>query len=225
MTLVKVLLKMVFFFCTLPFRVLRFAAGMDGLYYAVSRQDLPPVTAPPDAPPIPQNYLTHGGGTYRIYKGRLLVEGSGGGGGMAYHENGYRVALGGGHGFFAMGWVLNLLPFLRVYPLVGLGGGGMGSALYKADPRAPNRPPANRDEVHATGGGGPLLNLGVGVELKIGYRYGIILGVRAGYLIAPDACFVQTHLRGQFPYIRFTVGLGRLSRPQRQRPLAESKTG
>lgn len=165
-------------------------------------------------------------GTYHILPGGLSVGGEWHGLiiGDGVHE-GRDVGIGGGYGTLGLGYVIELSRKVRIYPRLGLGGGGMGMWFERdsvvnfddvlADPKPtpdpPREPVLSRMSV--------LMDLGVGAELLPGgIGRGLMFGVRLGYLVAPSSSEWQlydhdvvggpaTSLRG--PYIRGVIGVGR----------------
>lgn len=137
-------------------------------------------------------------------------------------HDGRRVGIGGGYGTLGLGYLIERSPRLRVYPRIGLGGGGMGLWFDRdsvvafdavlANPRS--APP--REPVLSTGTA--VIDLGAGAELLLGgWARGLLAGVRLGYLAAPFESNWSMHgvdvsggpdasVAG--PYIRFVVGAG-----------------
>ena len=137
--------------------------------------------------------------------------------------NNREVGIGGGYGTLGIGFVKQLSPRLRVFPRLGLGGGGMGLWFDEgsgevdfddvlADPQPSeyvNEPVLNTSSA--------VIDLGLGGEvLPGGFGKGLMLGVRLGYLAAFDT---EWSLRNQTvaagpeaniggPYIRATIGIG-----------------
>ena len=142
--------------------------------------------------------------------------------GDAAHQ-GRDVGIGGGYGTLGLGYVVELSPRVRIYPRLGLGGGGMGLWIQSdsvvgfddvlADPQPVDR---LRQPVLSTVTG--VVDLGFGAEmLPGGWARGLMVGLRLGYLAAPfDAdweLFDHTvsggpgaSIRG--PYIRALIGVG-----------------
>ncbi len=165
-------------------------------------------------------------GAYHILAGGLTVGGEWHGLiiGDAVHQ-GREVGIGGGYGTLGLGYMFNLSPRLRVYPRIGLGGGGLGlwfesdSAMafddVLADPRPRPEPP--REPVLSRGT--VVMDLGLGAELLPGgWGRGFMVGVRLGYLAAPSSADWQldgyevtgapkASLAG--PYVRAIIGIGR----------------
>jgi hypothetical protein len=130
--------------------------------------------------PSPDKAVTvYGGGGYTRYK-RLLFGGGGhGGGGRVYHGD-YKTAYGTGTGAFTVGYVAFEGYGLRVYPIIGIGGGGSGLVVA---PRNSKRTKPSRLPIAGTGS--PVLRLGIGFDLNIpiiGFA-GLLIGVQTGLLI------------------------------------------
>lgn len=149
----------------------------------------------------------------------------------AQTHQGRDVGLGGGYGTLGVGYSVALSPRVRVYPRLGLGGGGMGLWVERdgdavgfdealADPELYGAPDSgggtgselimNRD--------GAVLDLGGGAEfLPGGWGRGLLIGLRLGYLVAPfsgDWRLDERQVTGGpastigGPYIRVVIGGG-----------------
>lgn len=145
----------------------------------------------------------------------------------AEEHEGHDVGLGGGYGTIGFGYVVELSPRVRIYPRLGLGGGGMGlwmesdsavgfdEVLEDPQPSVPVRQP-----VLSTGSA--VVDFGVGAELLPGgWGRGLMVGVRLGYVAAPFTSDWQlfdhaanggpaASLGG--PYIRAVFGVARRRR-------------
>lgn len=105
-------------------------------------------------------------------------------------SQGYDIAVGLGYGLVNMGYAFRLGP-LRLFPLIGVGGGGVGLDVSK-----PGLPDLRASRTNF------LLHLGGGADFRIGGRFGLTVGVRVGYVFAP---FSQREgIRGG--YLRFVFG-------------------
>jgi len=121
----------------------------------------------PGAPP-----LQGGGGGALITTGRLVIESSGSGSGSVRQTESGTSSLGMGQGAFDLGMILLQKRWLRVYPLVGVGGMGGGVAVRGDGERAPG----------STGWGSLLWRGGVGIDLTLRlWRVGVMVGLRLGY--------------------------------------------
>lgn len=111
----------------------------------------------------------------------------------ADHE-GRGVGLGGGYATLAAGYAVEISPRVRVYPRLGLGAGGLGLWIEKADEeetsagdfdealRAPNADP-ERSVLSQTS---MVVDYGAGAELLLDNRRGgPIVGLRLGLITTP----------------------------------------
>ena len=73
-------------------------------------------------PPPAISYMTQGGGVYGIRLGRFMTELSGNGGSAETTSGDYRQAVGSGQGFMNAGFLIKRGSYIRLYPLVGVGG-------------------------------------------------------------------------------------------------------
>ena len=175
---------------------------------------------------VPENGLAFGGGGFGI-NNRFLFGGMGAGISFGSTKaNGNEVKLQGGFGLFDVGYVLFSSSNLRVYPLVGIGGGGFTLKILKQGSPSPFgellKKPAGAVQLTS---GDFLLNLGIGFhtllfkkEKKNNQGYGgFLLGVRAGYLISIvhgkfglEDAEVPNAPKSPFtgPYIYLTLGGG-----------------
>ena len=134
-------------------------------------------------------------GLYRILSGGVTL-------GAEWHglnighgtRDGRAVDLGGGYGTIGIGYMVQLSPRARIYPRLGLGGGGLGLWLERDSATAgfdevladPEPVPVLRDPVLSRGG--VVVDLGAGGEFLLRARgSGVLLGVRLGYLAAPSS--------------------------------------
>jgi len=105
-----------------------------------------------------------------------------------------KVRLGGAYGFFDVGYMVVRSKGLRLYPMVGIGGGGMSLKLTPAGVPSPTF-----DEVIDNPGreaemsvGGLAFNFALGLEYFFTRSYrarrqprGLHVGIRAGYVLMP----------------------------------------
>ncbi|MSR82913.1 MAG: hypothetical protein EXS58_08300 [Candidatus Latescibacteria bacterium] len=135
----------------------------------------------------------------------------------------YRVTLGGGYGFVNVGYLAYSMEGLDIYPMIGIGGGGVH--LRMASRRTLSFPQvvASPDQAVDLNTGGFLLNPSLGLDYMLSLsgdekrENGVIFGLRLGYVLSPltGAWKVdQTDVAGgpqasvAGPYVRLTVGLG-----------------
>jgi hypothetical protein len=147
-------------------------------------------------------------------------------------HDGREVGQGGGYGTVGVGRVVELSPRIRVYPRLGLGGGGMG--LWIEDPEVPPvafddvlRDPAryrdplgSRARTTVISYASAVMDFGAGAELlsRLSGR-GPMIGLRVGYLAVPSSTRnwqlydrrisdgPAASIAG--PYIRLLLGTGR----------------
>ena len=183
-----------------------FAVGGDGVEnYAAMEYGLKQHGYPaPDG-----GALAVGGGGYGQI-GRLIIGGQGEGGGSA-GEDAYLISrIGAGSGFSLLGWLLINLTWLRVYPLVGVGGRGSGISV---------RPKNNTSRGVGLGTGGANFVAGVGVEVRIPFSRSFrpLIGVQVGWQWNPvsgwqgDLSLEPEELgerKNSAPYVRLLLGLG-----------------
>ena len=152
--------------------------------------------------------------------------------GEEQHAGG-EVGLGGGYGTVGIGYAVDLSSRARVYPRIGIGGGGMGLWIEDepveqvgfdevlADPIGQ---PTSSEEGTILSRGDLVVDLGAGFEFLPGGRgRGPLIGLRFGYLAAPTGS--DWKLEGDYtdgdpvsggpsatiagPYVRVVVGVGR----------------
>jgi len=170
-------------------------------------------------------------GGHRILSSRLMLGAEWHGiiHGNEEHE-GREVGLGGGYGTLALGYAVELSPRARVYPRLGLGGGGMGVWIETprdavgfdevlGDPDSHQDHVVGPDRQTTLSTGGMVVDLGAGGELlsRRGGR-GPMIGLRLGYLAMPFrpswrqferpvSGGPRATLAG--PYVRVVIGTGR----------------
>lgn len=173
------------------------------------------------------NFIAIGGGGHGIIN-KIIIGGQGGTifGGDETVELGtetFKTSLIGGYGFFDVGYIIYSKKGLNIYPFLGLGGGGL--TLKIVEDSSPNfdellTDPKRSVELNM---GGFLLNLALGMDyfIKLGGDEtgagGLVVGVQAGYMIAPFAGDFQweaNELAGcpdigfNGPYVKFMFGGG-----------------
>ncbi len=172
--------------------------GLGGGYFLVgenwtSLSDLNAALAKAGYGRFSENGVAFGGGGFGI-RGRLLLGGMGAGssnGSMT--ANGNKVELSGGFGLFDMGYVLFSGSAWRVYPMIGIGGGGFTLKIYSQEKPAGFQELLKNPcgELQLTSGN-VLLNFGVGFHALLGKKErkneegigGFLIGVRLGYLLS-----------------------------------------
>ncbi len=180
-------------------------------------------------PTFAQDVLAFGGGGH-FYFNRILFGGEGHAfkskkGNIALARGDFESTLEAGYGLFTLGYLLLTNDRLQLYPMFGFGGGGVKLKIVAKNP------PSFEDVLTAPGrnaelsSGGLLLNLGFGADTWLGIHRerrdysGVVLGVRAGYLLTPlagDWHLDEKKIRGgpEFdlggPYVRALIGVGAL---------------
>lgn len=172
-------------------------------------------------PTFSSTMVSIGGGGYGVTN-RFLLGGEGHG--LISGDQGYQgrnVSVGGGYGLFTFGYLLRPSANLRVYPQIGLGGGGLRLEVGDRGDAAdfddilddPNRSAS-------VGRASLLVSLGGGLEYQFSGpedKGGLRLGLRAGYVLSAlnsDWTIDDTTLSGgpdatlQGPFIRLTIGGG-----------------
>jgi hypothetical protein len=157
-------------------------------------------------------FRLNGGGGYGVIgeNKRLLLDAEGGGGSYVDAGEQYGTFAGGGQGFLNVGYLFRLTSFLRAYPLLGLGAGGLGLTVAETDPEREDKPSPDREKKVGMGGGGILLHVGLGLELRLGGKTGLILGLRVGIAFHPLKILMFGAGVGG-PFVRFIAGLGRFA--------------
>ncbi len=180
---------------------------------------------------ISDNFFSVGGGGHGIIKNRIIIGGEGHGLlGEEVTSGNYKNSINIAYVFFNLGYIVYSIKELRVYPLLGFGGGGMNLKIVEKltslsfdnildDPR--------RGIQISTGGF--LFNLALGMDylLKLGEdeegRAGMSLGLRVGYTLSPfkgswkmDEIEIsgapEIGITG--PYIRLMIGGGGIGKTE-----------
>ena len=153
--------------------------------------------------------VSYGGGGYG-QRGRLIFDGDGDGGGGAPRGEDERcqTSLGAGFGGGQVGFALINATWLKIYPLIGVGGGGQGFSAFAS--------PADDLTVH-TGSYGvdALFGLGVELRLPLSRRVRPLLGFRVGCRYAltrlhfgEESGFQLPPQKRAVPFFHLLVGLG-----------------
>lgn len=172
-------------------------------------------------PTFSSEMLSIGGGGFGVAAERLLLGGEGYG--LITSDAGYQgrnVSVDGGYGLFTLGYLLRPHENLRVFPQVGLGGGGLSVEIGSTgvDDFDDVLDDPNRSATLEQGS--LLLSLGAGVNYQFhppGESGGLRVGLRAGYVLSPYTSSWQidestlsngpdASLAG--PFVRLTIGGG-----------------
>ena len=171
-------------------------------------------------PTFASEMISLGGGGYGVVANRLMLGGEGHG--LLTAEGagrGRTVSVGGGYGQFNLGYLFSPTPNLRVYPLLGLGGGGLQLDI-ESEGTADNFDDVLSDPNRSATVGrvSLLVSLGGGLEYQFGTPgdgRSARLGLRTGYVISAarsDWQLDDTSLSGgpdaslQGPFVRLIIG-------------------
>jgi len=142
---------------------------------------------------LSDSFFSVGGGGYGIINNRVIIGGEGHGLlGDEVTSGNYKNSLYIGYGFFNLGYIVYSVKDLRVYPLLGIGGGTMNLKIAeKVTSLSFNDILDNPKRKVELTTGGFLLNVAFGADylLKLSEdergKAGFLLGLRAGYTFAP----------------------------------------
>lgn len=172
---------------------------------------------------FPTHFYTIGGGAHGILESGIVIGGEGHALLSQKETTGtFKTALGGGYGFFNVGYVVYQQNDFTVYPLLGIGGGSVTMKI--TDSEAPLFDEVIGDPKRSTelSTGGFLLDMAVGLDylFQVGEDErdgGIMIGLRAGYTFSPsdsDWEMNGNEINGgpdfgvTGPYVRLMIGGG-----------------
>lgn len=174
------------------------------------------------------SFLSLGGGGHGIVRERIVIGGEGHAL-LGRTENStigdvdYGTKFSAGYGFFDVGVVAIRARGLDVYPLLGLGGGGVSLDITQSEIGSFDDILENPNRRAKLSTWGFLINLGLGIDYLavLGENEegegGIVIGLRSGYIFSPfdgDWSFKDEILPGgpdlglTGAYIRLTIGGG-----------------
>ena len=175
-------------------------------------------------PDADDRLLALGGGGL-VSRGRLLIGGEGHGvigprrGAM---DDDLSVRVGGGYGMFLLGYAVHREGGLDLFPLVGIGGGGLAVSIDERSAPTFDEILDNPRRGAQLASGQLLLNAGLGLDYTFRgesrRRGGPMVGIRGGYMFAPMTAEWVTGdgtLTGgpdagfKGPYLRVVIGGGR----------------
>lgn len=172
---------------------------------------------------LSDNFISFGGGGHGIIN-KLIIGGEGHGLiGQEVTSGNYKSSLSVGYGFFNLGYIIISAGNLKVYPLLGLGGGGMSLRIIEKTPLSFDELLDNPKRMAELSTGGFLLNLSLGTDYLLNLESdaegggGLLVGLRFGYTFTPlkgdwkmDEVDIsdapQLGITG--PYIRLIIGGG-----------------
>lgn len=151
-------------------------------------------------PGLDDSYLTLGGGGFGM-TGRFLLGGEGHavvGSAETTADGALEVRLGGGYGLFRVGYLAYSVEGLDVFPMIGVGGGGMNLSLLERSAPTFDDVLADPQRSSNLSTGTFLLDGSVAVFYRPSFaqtepdpeeeeddRGGLLLGLQAGYTFAP----------------------------------------
>lgn len=177
-------------------------------------------------PAVSDNFATFGGGGHAVIRNFYIVGGEGAGLSSGESSRGsYRVGLSGGYGFFNVGVLAYRHRELRIYPMLGLGGGGLDLTITETRGGSFNdilRAPGRSTSVST---GEFLMQGALGVDWLLNFSGdplrggGILLGLRFGYVVNPLGNMMSWDSDGapivnapadifHGPYVRLVIGGG-----------------
>lgn len=152
------------------------------------------VFVPTDFPTLSNNFLLFGGGGYGNYNNFLL---GGSGQGLIGKEestDSLSASVNAGMGFLNLGYMVVHNEDFRLFPMVGIGFGGVTMHLAENGVLTPETivaKPGNETQISQ---GGLMLDFSASVELMLfkeqqrdGSWGGMMLGLTAGYLLSPQS--------------------------------------
>ncbi len=173
------------------------------------------------------SFVSFGGGGHAIID-NLVIGGEGHG--LSGREedigNDYKASIKAGYGFFNIGYVIFNVENLSIYPLLGIGGGGIDVKISEISSPSFNDILNNPERSVELTTGGILISLSLCTEylLSLGEGYGgtkggIIVGLRIGYTWSPSYNWTldgsnipgspNVGINGYF--IRLSIGFGGFS--------------
>lgn len=177
---------------------------------------------------ISDSFVSFGGGGKAVINN--IVIGGEGHGLVGKEEdigNGYKASISGGYGFFNMGYVVFNIEDLHIYPLLGIGGGGISVKISEISLPSFSDILNNPKRGVELSTGGLILSLSLCTEylLSLGDRGysnkkgGILLGLRLGYTWSANYNWTldgsnipgapNVGINGYF--VRFSLGFGGFS--------------
>ncbi|MEN3038986.1 MAG: hypothetical protein ABDI07_07545 [Candidatus Kryptonium sp.] len=127
------------------------------------------------------NFLTIGGAGGFAFN-RILIGGEGFALiGQKQDKRNYRSLLSGGGGFFNAGYIVYERKNFQIYPMIGIGGGGLNLKLVDKRERSFNEAIANPKSFDASNSMF-MIDVSGGLNWKFGY---FIVGIKTGYVFSP----------------------------------------
>lgn len=174
------------------------------------------------------NYLSLGGGGHAIVNDRIVIGGEGHAllgrtKSSMVHDTDYGSKFSAGYGFFDLGYVILRGGGLDVYPLLGIGGGGISMKIVESEVGSFGDLLDDPSRGSKLSTWDFMINLGLGIDYLFVLggtergEGGLVLGLRGGYVYSPfeaDWKFEGETLPGgpdlgiTGPYVRILIGGG-----------------
>lgn len=148
--------------------------------------------------------FAQGGGIYSYGNG-LMVGASGNGGGLSVDREDSKVTAGTGEGGLDLGLMIPVRKRVRFYPFVQAGGTSTSVVVTREKGESSESSDDTRD---VTTQGSPLIVTGIGLELRLGWRYGVVIGGQVGVR------HLMSGQRKKQPVFRVIYGFGRFEKKQ-----------
>ncbi|NOZ61632.1 MAG: hypothetical protein GXO74_08105 [Calditrichaeota bacterium] len=182
-------------------------------------------------PEFSDNFLSMGGGGH-TFRDKLVIGGEGFGltaseEKFSLGNTAYKANLAVGYGFFDIGYMLFSSKKVNIFPMLGIGGGGASITIIQSGTASFDDVLSNPKRNTELSKGAFLLNLSLNAEYFITFKEskegvgGLLLGVQAGYTIAPftsDWKIDEYDVTGgpdfnfSGPYLRIEFGGGGMGR-------------
>jgi hypothetical protein len=133
-----------------------------------------------------------GGMGYAVINNKVIIGGEGGGFWQSVGNSFAKVNLSGGYGFFDLGYVIHSERNFRIFPVLGIGGGGISLKIFPAQ-RTPTfedilNDPYRKAEFTTSNF---AMHFSLGMDIKVASKEkrfrskGLLLGARFGYVWIP----------------------------------------
>lgn len=182
-------------------------------------------------PKFSDNFISIGGGGRGIIN-KIIIGGEGqalvvGEETATVGTASYKTQLTAGYGLFNIGYLAFSKNGLNVYPMLGLGGGGISFKIAEDSKPTFNEILDNPNRSVVLNYGGFIMSVSLGVDYLLKMQQsekgagGFILGIQVGYMLAPfthDWMMDSTDISGgpdigfNGPYVRFMIGGGGMSK-------------
>ncbi|MDI6791248.1 MAG: hypothetical protein QME81_00030 [bacterium] len=208
--------------------------GCGGFMYGLNRIDLGDLGTKLKASGFEEfedNFTFYGGSGYGVAgEHKIIIGGEGGGfsqNAISANQKGQKASLSGGYGLFNVGYIVFSKKNFRLFPLLGLGGGGLSLKIWETTGSAPtfdkilDGTEPKREVSMSTGG--LLFNLALGADYLLVFggdkegEGGLLFGLRAGYILSPGKADWEmedvdvsggSDVRITGPYLRLVLGGG-----------------